>query len=91
LNLDPRNKKAQNNLATAFLLNGEDGKAIQIFENSVGKAAAYNNVGFLYMSKGLYDKAQKAFEEALAVNPVFYVKAHQNLKRLSQLRNSSSP
>lgn len=89
LNLAPRNKKTQNNLATAFLLNGEAGKALRVFENSVGKAAAYNNVGFLYMSKGLYDKAQKAFEEALAIDPIFYLKAQQNLERLSQLRDSS--
>lgn len=88
LELDPTNQRARNNLATAYALNGNDKKALQVFESVLGKASGYNNIGYLYMTQGQWDKAEKAFKTALEMSPRFYVRAQQNLDRLQQLRNN---
>jgi Flp pilus assembly protein TadD len=89
LAIDPANMRTKNNLATAFLLNNEEVRALQLFENTLGKPAAYNNIGYLYMTQGSWDKAEKAFRKALELNPVFYMRAQQNLERLNSLRTQS--
>jgi Flp pilus assembly protein TadD len=90
LSLAPRNPRAKNNLATAYLLNGETDKALSLFENTVGKAAAYNNLGYILMTQGNWDQAEAAFKKALNLNPSFYLRAQQNLERLKSLRTVPS-
>ncbi len=90
LTISPQNARTKNNLATAYLLNNEKEKALALYEGSVGKAAAYNNLGYIYMTQGNWDQAEKAFKMALAINPVFYTKAQQNLERLNRLRSDAS-
>jgi Flp pilus assembly protein TadD len=90
LTIDPQNARTKNNLATAYLLNNENDKALTLYEGAVGKAAAYNNLGYIYMTQGNWDQAEKAFKTALAVNPVFYTKAQQNLERLNRLRSDAA-
>ncbi|APG25736.1 tetratricopeptide repeat protein [Syntrophotalea acetylenica] len=90
LALEPSNMRSKNNLATAFLLNNQEVRALQLFEDTLGKPAAYNNIGYLYMTQGNWDKAEKAFKKALALNPVFYPRAQQNLDRLNSLRSQSA-
>lgn len=90
LTIEPDNIRTKNNLATAFLLNNEEVSALQLFENTLGKPAAYNNIGYLYMTQGNWDKAEKCFRKALALNPVFYLRAQQNLERLNSLRSQSA-
>lgn len=89
LAIDSSNVRSKNNLATAFLLNNEEVRALQLFENTLGKPAAYNNIGYLYMTQGNWDKAEKAFRKAMELNPVFYMRAQQNLERLNSLRSKS--
>lgn len=89
VSIAPRNKQIQNNLAAAYALNGNDEKALQIFEKTVGKAAASNNMGYIYMTRGDWGKAEKAFKRALDLNPTFYVKAQENLDRLTRLRTEA--
>lgn len=89
LAIDSSNLRTKNNLATAFLLNNEELRALQLFENTLGKPAAYNNIGYLYMTQGNWDKAEKAFRKAMELNPVFYMRAQQNLERLNSLRSKS--
>jgi Flp pilus assembly protein TadD len=90
LAIAPQNARTKNNLATTYLLNNEKEKALALYEGSVGKAAAYNNLGYIYMTQGNWDQAEKAFKTALAINPVFYTKAQQNLERLNRLRSDAS-
>lgn len=89
LSIDPTNIRTKNNLATAFLLNNEELRALQLFETTLGKPAAYNNIGYLYMTQGSWDKSEKAFRKALELSPVFYMRAQQNLERLNSLRSQS--
>ena len=89
LAIDPSNVRTKNNLATAFLLNNEELRALQLFETTLGKPAAYNNIGYLYMTQGSWDKSEKAFRKALELSPVFYMRAQQNLERLNSLRSQA--
>lgn len=91
LTIAPNDLRAKNNLATAYLLNNEELRALQLFENTLGKPAAYNNIGYLYMTQGNWDEAEKAFKKALELNPVFYMRAQQNLERLNRLRSQQTP
>jgi Flp pilus assembly protein TadD len=90
LDLDRNNQRIKNNLASAYLLNGDERNAIQIFEKTVGEAAAYNNIGYLYMTQGDFDKAEQALNKALQLNPRFYVRAQENLDKLQQLRRTNT-
>ena len=88
VNLDPDNKRTQNNLAMAYALNGDESQALEIFQHSLGKAAAYNNMGYLYMKKGMFDDAEKALLKAIESNPSYYPQAQRNLQRLQAMRSS---
>jgi Flp pilus assembly protein TadD len=89
LELEPESVKIRNNLATAYTLNGDEQTAFRLFKETVGDAAAYNNIGYLNMTQGKLDAAERAFNAALDANPVFYERAQENLDRVRQLRSSS--
>jgi len=91
LSLDAKNQRARNNLASAYALNGNEPEALELFESVVGKAPAYNNLGYIYMTQGEWDKAEQAFRKALDLNPRFYMRAQENLERLQRIRNPFSP
>jgi Flp pilus assembly protein TadD len=86
LALDGKNPRILANLATAYLLKGDKGKALQIFRQTVGEAEAYNNIGYLYMTQSRWDEAESAFRKALELSPRYYVRAGANLERLHELR-----
>lgn len=87
--LDRNNKMIKNNLASAYLLYGDRENALKIFTSTVGEAAAYNNIGYLLMTQGEFDEAEKALRTAIAINPRFYVRAQENLDKLDALRKTS--
>ncbi len=89
LSLSPENHVALNNLASAYALSGQAEKALEIFGKSQGKAAAWNNLGYIYMTQKKFDLAEKAFNRALQSSPRFYVRAQQNLEHLKSLQKSS--
>jgi Flp pilus assembly protein TadD len=76
------NQRTLNNLAMAYIHNGEDVKAVNLLKQTVGKAGAYNNLGYIYMLQGQCDRAKKAFQNALDLNPLYYIRANSNLERL---------
>jgi Tfp pilus assembly protein PilF len=86
MSLETPTVKMRNNLAAAFALNGQDEKALRLFEKTVGKASAYNNIGYIHMTQGNWDRAEKAFKHALELNPTFYARAQDNLDRLYRMR-----
>ena len=89
---DSDNPRLKNNLAMSYALNGDEPKALQLFSETVGKAAAYNNLGYLYLTIGRLDAAERALNKALELNPRFYTKAQENLDRVQELKvNSGTP
>lgn len=88
LMLAPRDKRVINNLALALALRGDEERAFSLLSGSVGKAGAWNNLGYIYMTNGQYDKAEQAFQQALEENTRYYVRARENLDRLKLLRET---
>lgn len=84
--LDDKNERIMNNLAMAFALYGQEDQAVKIFAKTVGEAAAWNNIGYLYMTQERYDDAERALKKALELNPKFYTRAQENLDRIERLR-----
>ncbi|MHB8709863.1 MAG: tetratricopeptide repeat protein [Desulfuromonadales bacterium] len=84
--LDEKNERITNNLAMAFALYGQEDQAVKLFSRTVGEAAAWNNLGYLYMTRERFDDAERALRKALELNPKHYPKAQENLERLEHLR-----
>lgn len=91
LSLEADNRRTRNNLGTAYALKGDEEASLRYFESAVGKAAAYNNLGYLYMTQGEWQRAEQSFKKALDLNPVFYQRAQENLDRLNRIRTKSAP
>ena len=89
LELDRNNTRIKNNLASAYLLNGDQENALKIFTGTVGEAEAYNNIGYLLMTQGHFDEAEQALNKALQLNPRYYVRAQENLDKLRQMRTAA--
>lgn len=89
LKLQPENDRIRNNLATACALNGNEERAYQLLVKTIGEAGAYNNIGYFYMVRGMWEKAEQTFKQALSVNPVFYSRAKENLKHLQKLQKTN--
>lgn len=88
--LSPNDKQIRNNLATAYLLHGDSETALEIFKETVGEAAAYNNVGYLLLTQGRLDDAEEALKKALQIHPQFYTRAQENLDTLKRLRRQAA-
>lgn len=88
-NINRDSIRIKNNLATAYALNGNSTQALNLFISTVGEAAAYNNLGYLYLTQGKFNEAQKALEKAISIHPKYYVKAQENISRLKQLQSNS--
>lgn len=86
--LDQQDVRIRNNLAMAFALQGSEDQAMRLFRETVGEAAAWNNLGYLYMTRKRYDDAERALKKAMELNPKFYARAQENLDRLNRLRQA---
>jgi Flp pilus assembly protein TadD len=73
--------KAYNNLGVALARMGRYEAAFEAFKKAGGEPQAYNNLGCIFMKEGRFDKAVAYFEKAIAMEPAYYVKASENLKR----------
>jgi len=82
LELSPDNKVATNNLALAYAFHKNARKSLRLFENSVGKAGAYNNLGYICLLMDQDESAKYALSKAVELNPRFYTRANQNLELL---------
>ena len=89
LELDRSSSRIKNNLASAYLLNGDKDNAIKIFKVTLTESAAYNNIGYLLMTQGLFDEAEQALNKAVQLNPRYYVRAQENLERLQEMRRAA--
>ena len=82
--LEPDNPVTRNNLAVVYVLNGQSDQALSLFEKTLGPAAAWNNLGYILMTQGKKEQAEKAFRRALELNPRFYAAAKDNLEKLQR-------
>ncbi|BBD08127.1 tetratricopeptide repeat protein [Desulfovibrio ferrophilus] len=73
--------KAYNNMGLALARLQRWDEALEAFRCGNGEAAAYNNIGYLYFLDGMYPQAIASFERAIELEPQYYVRASENLKR----------
>ena len=74
-------KKVYNTMGLALSKVGRHEEALEAFKKGGGIAQAYNNLGCVYLNEAKFKKAIKCFETAIALNPAFYAKANENLKK----------
>jgi len=74
------NSKIYNNLALAYFQLGFYEEAMDAFKRgSENEAAAYNNMGYQFLTSKKYRDAIQAFEKAIDLYPKFYPYAQKNL------------
>jgi len=81
LRLGAPSTRTYNNMGLALARLKRWDEALEAFRCAGGEAAAYNNLGYLYFLDGMYPQAVQAFERAISLEPRFYVRANENLKR----------
>jgi tetratricopeptide (TPR) repeat protein len=79
--IDSSNRRVFNNMGLALFKLGRYDDALLAFKHGGDEAAAYNNMGCLYMADRKYAEAKKAFEKAIGMKPNYFAKAHENLKK----------
>ena len=67
-------------LGLALAKLGRYPEALEAFTQGGDKARAYNNVGVICLADGKYAEAIAFFHKAVALNPSYYAKAHENLQ-----------
>jgi tetratricopeptide (TPR) repeat protein len=77
--------KVYNNLGISFAKLGNYTMALKAFTNGSDHSRAHNNLGVIYLSEGKYKEAIASFEKAIELNPVYYVRANENLVKARQL------
>jgi len=73
--------KTYNNLGMALSKLGRYREALEAFRKGGNEAQAYNNLGCIYLEEGRFEKAITCFEKAIEINPGFYTRAGENLKK----------
>ncbi|WP_051445037.1 SPOR domain-containing protein [Desulfocurvus vexinensis] len=81
LRLGAPSAKAYNNMGLALARLGRDAEALEAFRCAGGEAGAYNNLGYFYFMEGRYAQAVASFQRAIELEPTYYARAHENLKR----------
>jgi Flp pilus assembly protein TadD len=88
LKIDPSYRLAWRNLGLIYAKGARFKKALQAFSQIEKDHQACNDVGFVAMLSGHYDKAQYYFKEAMRLSPVYYELAARNAKQLVYLREN---
>jgi len=73
--------KTYNNLGMALSKLGKYREALEAFRKGGNEAQAYNNLGCIYLEEKKFEKAITCFEKAIEINPGFYTRASENLKK----------
>lgn len=76
-----RESRVWNNLGLVLANLEEYDRAFEAFRNGGGPAQAYNNIGVVYLNQGRYADAVHCFKRAIEIEPSFYAKAGENLKK----------
>jgi Flp pilus assembly protein TadD len=86
LDYNPDLERAWQNIGLVYTRKEQYDRALDAFQRVMDKPDAYNNLGFLCMINRQYDQAEYFLQKAIRLSPSYYVKAHENLDRLSILR-----
>ncbi|UZP65907.1 tetratricopeptide repeat protein [Desulfovibrio mangrovi] len=73
--------KAYNNMGLALCRLGKYREGLEAFRAASGEAAGWNNLGYFFFLDGQYERAIKSFEKAIELEPTYYERAAENLKR----------
>ena len=83
--LNYRDGKVYNNMAVALANLERFEEALDAFKKAGGEAYAYNNLGCIYLSRSMFKEAIISFEKAIELEPIYYAKAGDNLKKAKAL------
>lgn len=89
LKLDPGYRRAWRNLGLVYAKSARFSLALEAFGKIEKEHEAYNDVGYVAMLSGRFDAAQRFFDEAVRLSPVYYELAMDNAKRLELLRSGA--
>jgi Flp pilus assembly protein TadD len=87
IELNYRENKVYNNMALALANLDRYEEALDAFAKVGGEAQAYNNMGCIYLSRGMFEEAVISFEKAIELEPSYYAKASDNLKKAKALNS----
>jgi Flp pilus assembly protein TadD len=76
---DPNFARAKTNLGLIYVRNGQYHRAIQLLQQVMTEAEAYNDVGYLLMLEGRYKQAQYFLQQAIERSAAYFVKGNANL------------
>lgn len=90
LKAEPGYEQAWRNLGLVYVRQQRYLAALNAFERVMGTAQAHNDIGYICMLDGRYDRAERYFERALTLSPVFYKRAHDNLTQVKRLKEAAA-
>ncbi len=73
--------RVYNNLGLVLSKSGRYKEAMEAFRKGSDRARANNNMGCMYLAQGEFEKAAGCFTKAIEINPSFYVRASENLRK----------
>lgn len=82
--------KLYNNLGIAYAHQQRYTDALETFKKATDEPRAYNNLGVTLLGMGNPREAAVCFEKAIEVNPQYYEKAAENLRKAQQAIKSAS-
>lgn len=83
---DVHPKRVWYNIALIHVRRGRYVDAMRALRQVMDWPESYNTVGYLCMINGDYEAASRFLQKAIDQSPSYYVKAHENLERLRQLK-----
>jgi Flp pilus assembly protein TadD len=86
LDRQPSYERAWRNLALVYAKSGRYAEALNAFRKTGKDYEAYNDLGYVVMLKGDYDRASQFLEEAIRLSPTYYELADRNRQRLQLIQ-----
>lgn len=88
LKINSKSPQAWRNLGLLYARQENYVSALTAFEQVMDSANAHNDVGYICLLEGKYDRAEYYFDKAMTLSPMYYEKAHENMKLTQRLRDS---
>nr|WP_305907116.1 tetratricopeptide repeat protein [Methylomarinum sp. Ch1-1]MDP4519842.1 tetratricopeptide repeat protein [Methylomarinum sp. Ch1-1] len=88
LRFDHQYERAIHNLALIEIKHNAFANAYALFNRVMKPYEAWNNIGYLCMINEQYGPAEKFLRRAISESPVYFPKAHENLKTLVSLKKA---